>query len=169
MTYEDALRQALREYNAEVVARRAAWLDEMRLVLDDLERLSRNRLEPAHAAATALQIEMQRDLLAYMPDPARIPDIDDGKRTSPAEPRRARDDTIAVVKFVEWVLFRKYHRPDAEIAAAFDRSRLDAATDAYCRTLFRLEKTVADLVRNSRPRVPKHSRPFLRLVEPPAD
>lgn len=165
MTYEEALERALEGHKARLNAARAHWLNQMRTTLDDITTVADRRLDPEHAAAVSLQVEMQRDLLDYMPDPADPPVPDGGERMSAAEPARARDDLSAIARFVEWLLYRKHDIPAARLAELFNFDLLDVATRVYARALTRLEDEIARLMRDVPENRPRERRtPDLRLV-----
>lgn len=165
MTYEEALERVLEGHKTRLNEARAHWLSQMHTTLDDITTVADRRLCTEHAAAVSLQVEMQRDLLDYMPDPTDLPGPDDGKRTSAAEPARARDALSAIARFVEWLLFRKYDIPAARLVELFNFDLLDVATRVYERALTRLEDDTALLMRDSREdRPPGRQTPELRLV-----
>ena len=100
-----------------------------------------------HAAAAQLQIEMQRDLLDYMPTPTALPLEADGPGINPREPGRVRDDIVATARFIEWLLFRKCDVPAEEIAGIFDWAALSQQTAAYGRLLQLIENDAKSMLK----------------------
>ncbi len=151
-SYRDALRLALREREADLKVLHRGWTEELERALDRTEAVAKAKLNPAHFEAVRLQIEMQRDLLPYLPDPTRVPDDGEGRLTSPDEPQRVMRELQATERFVEWLLFRKYRAGPRELATLFDRSRLRRRfRRLLCRGLRELEGAVDRLMRTPPP------------------
>lgn len=138
-SYAQALAMALERRRAELLDRHLRWRTEVTAALDRMEKTAAERLKGEPAAAAKLQIEMQRDLLVYVPDPADLPDGLELNELNPREPGRMRDDIVATARFIEWLLFRKYDVPAEEIAGVFDWTELSHLTAAYGRLLQLIE------------------------------
>ena len=132
----------LKRRRRELVDASNRWTSEVHAVLDSLEQLAKERFGPTYATATFLQVEMQRDLLDYMPYPANLSNLEDPADLNSREPERVRDEVMAIVRFVEWLLFRKQSVSAREIAQIFDSTSLNEQTVSYCRLLRAIESDV---------------------------
>ena len=145
--YAQALAMALERRRNELAGRERHWKTEVVAALERLQKTATECLAGEYAAAAQLQIEMQRDLLDYMPDPTSLPYEADGPELNPREPERVRDDIVATARFIEWLLFRKCAVPAEEIAGAFDWATLSQQTAAYGRLLQLIENDAKSMLK----------------------
>jgi hypothetical protein len=145
--YAQALAMALERRQGELADRGRRWRREAAAALDRLHKTATECLEGEPAAAAQLQIEMQRDLLDYMPDPMTLPSETDAPELNPREPERVRDDIVATARFIEWLLFRKCSVPAQEIAGLFDLTDLSRQTVSYGRLLQVVENDAKSMLK----------------------
>jgi len=147
LDYAHALAMALERRRSEVVDRERGWKTEVIGALERLQKTATECLAGKYAAAAQLQIEMQRDLLDYMPNPMALPLEGDAPGLNPREPERVRDDIVATARFIEWLLFRKCGVPAEEIAGVFDWAALSQRTAAYGRLLQLIENDAKSMLK----------------------
>ena len=144
--YAQALAMALERRRSELADRERVWKTEVVGALERLQKTATECLAGEHAAAAQLHIEMQRDLLDYMPDPTALPLETNAPDLNPREPERVRDDIVATARFIEWLLFRKCSVPAEEIAGIFDWAALSQQTAAYGRLLQLIENDAKSML-----------------------
>lgn len=171
--YAQALAMALERRRNELADRERGWKTEVVGALERLQQTATECLAGEHAVAAQLQIEMQRDLLDYMPNPTALPLEADAPEVNPREPERVRDDIVATARFIEWLLFRKCGVPAEEIAGVFDWAALSQQTAAYGRLLQLIENEAKSMMKaapagNAEPTTAEGTSPspvsHLRLV-----
>lgn len=142
-TRTHALRDAIEALGEAVFLQETIWFTELRRCADRIDRTAQRILSDRHAEAVTLMLDMQLDLLEFLPNPLIVPEDPDARHTCPEERRRAVRDLVSVARFAQWLLHRDYGAQPQDLARLFDFSDLERETRAFCEVLSRLEREAA--------------------------